>query len=594
MPANTGGRRWLAPGVLAAATVMVLMVALLSRLFAPSPITITTSNIRAVTSEPGMEWQPALSPDGSQVAFVSGRGRASAVLVRSAVNVAAGGEVTLARDGRRIQRHPLWSHDGEFVRFASCAGGSCSLREATKLGGSIRSIDMQTNVEHASWSPDGSRVAFIAGPDSIFSYSISNSTTELLAVHGEVSSALHSPTWSPDGRRIAFVSGNQRWLTIFNVLESSIWIVDAVGGEPVRVTGNDFMDVSPVWFDEDHLLFVSNREGPREVYLVEVGPTGPRGELRKVPGVTDPHSISYSIVGRKLAFAKATLRQNIWSYRIGSGPLSITDGHPVTNDNAVIEAHDISRDGRWIVYSSNLRGNMDIYKRLLEGGSPVPITETPVDENLPRWSPDGAEIAFHGIVGAGERVVMVAPADGGTPIQLVSGPGMHIRPKWSRSGLEIAFASNRTGRSEAWITSREVHGGSWGEATQLTDFGCHPTDWAPDGSGVLCSTDEEIVLVSRGGEVLWRYDLLKAGLQSFGRSHVFWEGSTIYLVGSHENGSEGIWAIPTQGGEPSLIVAYDDAEIDGLGYFSVGPENLYITVGEYESDIWVMDVEVGR
>jgi len=48
---------------------------------------------------------------------------------------------------------------------------------------------------------------------------------------------------------------------------------------------------------------------------------------------------------------------------------------------------------------------------------------------------------------------------------------------------------------------------------------------APDGSGVLCSADEEIVLVSREGTVLWRYDLMTAGLKQFSRSQVSWERS---------------------------------------------------------------------
>ena len=50
-----------------------------------------------------------------------------------------------------------------------------------------------------------------------------------------------------------------------------------------------------------------------------------------------------------------------------------------------------------------------------------------------------------------------------------------------------------------------------------------------------------------------------------------------------------------QGGEPSLVVAYDQVDIQGVSrYFSVAPDRLYLTVRESESDIWVMDVEVVR
>jgi hypothetical protein len=57
-------------------------------------------------------------------------------------------------------------------------------------------------------------------------------------------------------------------------------------------------------------------------------------------------------------------------------------------------------------------------------------------------------------------------------------------------------------------------------------------------------------------------------------------------------GSEGIWAIPLHGGEPSLLV--QNAELQAPVWFSVGPDQLYVTVHEHESDIWVMDVEVER
>jgi hypothetical protein len=70
------------------------------------------------------------------------------------------------------------------------------------------------------------------------------------------------------------------------------------------------------------------------------------------------------------------------------------------------------------------------------------------------------------------------------------------------------------------------------------------------------------------------------------------DGSTIYLSAYHEDGSAGIWAIPLRDGEPSLVM--ESTELMPPFLFSVGPEHIYVTVAEPESDIWVMDVEVGR
>jgi Tol biopolymer transport system component len=380
-------------------------------------------------------------------------------------------------------------------------------------------------------------------------------------------------------------------------------MVAAEGGEPVRVTEGEYNDVSPAWLDEDHLMFLSDRDGPRELYVVAVESAGPRGAPRKVAGVTDAQTISFAVAGKTLAFARATARVNVWSYPIGAGTMSVGDGHPVTNENVIIEAHDVSPDGRWIVYSSDLRGNQDLYKRPVEGGTPTPIVDSPSNELDPRWSPGGTEIAFHRTVGD-ETLVMVVSATGGTPLRVASAPITWL-PAWSPSGLELAFNSNQTGRIETWVVRREAVGGPWSAPTQLTDVGCEPSDWAPDGSGVLCTVgvggagpssaeaDTSLALVSPEGAVLWRYDPAAAGLvlvqiyQKFSR-----DGSTIYAWGRREDGREGIWAIPVDGGEPSLAIAFDRPELTPRQWLSVGPDRLYLTVTQSEADIWVADVEV--
>ncbi len=602
-------RRWVMSGGAVGVATIVVVTVLASRMLAPSPITVTTSNIRAVTSEPGMEWQPALSPDGSQVAFIAQREGKQSVVIRSTGGAAGGGEFVPTQGVHDApERFPAWSPDGESVRFrVLCPSRECPWMETGRLGGSVRTTDLPRNAYKPAWSPDGSRVAFIANGDSIFTYSIPEDTTTLLAVAEQTVVASHSPVWSPDSRWIAYVFGGiGSDVNLQGGSVSSIWIVDADGGEPMRVTGDEFLDTSPAWLDDDHLLFVSDRDGPREVYVVEVGPRGRRGEARKVAGVTAPQAISYSIAGRKLAFPKVTVRQNIWSYPIDSGTVSIADGYPVTNENAIIQAHDVSPDGRWIAYSSNLLGNMDIYKRPIEGGNPTQIADSPSGEIDPRWSPSGAEIAFHKQVGD-EIAVMVVSSAGGTPVQVASA---HLTwlPMWSPSGLDLAFNSNQTGQFEAWVVSREAIGGPWSDAIQMSDFGCQPSDWAPDGSGVLCNVGASpaggfgaaasLVLLSREGEDLWRYDLATGGLelqslyQRFSR-----DGSTVYAWVRHEDGREGIWAIPVQGGEPSLVVGYvgyDDAEIAAERWLSVGPDRLYVSVRQAEIDIWVADVEVER
>ncbi len=150
----------------------------------------------------------------------------------------------------------------------------------------------------------------------------------------------------------------------------------------------------------------------------------------------------------------------------------------------------------------------------LAGGDAVPLTTLSGDEWWPRWSPDGREIAFYAAAprSPDNSQVMVMPAEGGPPSALTNSPGRNGWPAWSPSGLAIAFQSDRTGSFRLWLLSRDRVGGAWHEAVQLTDFGCFPTAWAPDGSGVLCDDygkdrpRRDLVLVTPQGRTVWRRD----------------------------------------------------------------------------------------
>ena len=335
----------------------------------------------------------------------------------------------------------------------------------------------------------------------------------------------------------------------------------------------------------------ADQDGSRGIYAVEVGPEGPREPPRRVPGAADPHSISISADGRRLAFSKFAARQNIRSIPIPqTGVVSIKAAIPVTEGNQVIEGHSLSPDGQWIVFDMNLGGNSDIYKQPLDGGRPQLVVDLAENAVAPDWSPDGSEIAFYTIGGD----VIVVPADGGTPEQLTDFP-FSTAPDWSSDGLAIAFNSRGAQGVDprnTWIVSRDSVGQPWSHPVQLTDPRCGFPDWAPDGASLLCyARGGEWARVSRDGDVLSRYDPSTAGLRRFANLQFSPDGSRIYVLATHEDGSEGMWWIPASGGSATEVVAFDDPSVRVLELFTVSPENLYLTIAEYESDIWVMDLD---
>ena len=561
---------------------------------------ITVSNMTHVTSDPGLEFQPAISPDGSEVAYVEGPIGQARIVVRSTRIV--GGEGASRPGAEESGNHglPAWTPDGSSLRFlASSCGSGWDWKEVGKFGGSVRTISRPFPGNNRL-SPDGSLVVFVRG-DSIFSYAADHGEPELLGVHVDEPSGLHSLSWSPDGRRIAYVNGNSLWRGSANVAPASIWILDTDSGRPVRVTDDQHLNVSPQWLpDSRHLLFVSDRDGTRAVYVVEVAPDGPLGPPRSVPGPADSHSISVSADGRRLAHAKFAVVENIWSIPIPrSGPVSIRDKVPVTTGNQVVETQALSPDGEWIVFSSNIGGGFDVYKQRVTGGQPELIVDLDFVAFATDWSPDGAEITFSSGAEVFGADVFVVQADGGTPKQLTDFPGREGMSAWSPDGRVIAFnsegpdgVSRPQNDREIWSVSRDGVGHPWGDPVQLTDFGCSWPDWDPDGTGLLCTTNEGWALVSADGEVLARFNASDVGLRNAGYPMFSPDGSSIFFWAVEEDCSEGFWrTAPTLEGA-TKVVAIDDPLLDVFfKRVSVGAEALYFTIAEYESDIWVMDLD---
>ena len=576
--------RWLKLALWAAG--LVAVVAATGVLTRPRSEVLTLGKVTQLTFEPGLEIEPAISPDGRLVAYAAGPLSATRIYVRQP----GGRPVALASDAGRPQRRPLWSPDGTRILFET----DKDLFVMPALGGTPGL--MAQGACCAAWSPDGRQVAYVRSPrrlgaserpESIYVMPPAGGSARFVGLVFDP----HSLAWSPDGRWLALVSGNDQFAggvgQFGNKGPSAILLIAVGDGALVAITDNAALNVSPVWTpDGHHLLFVSDRDGARDVYAVRLKSSGsPAGKPSRITAGLNAHAISLSADGTRLAYAVYTARANVWAVPIPTdGPISVARATQITTGNQTVEGFTVSPDGRWLYFDSDRSGNADLYRMPLGGGEPQQLTTDSADDFYPDISPDGRWIAFHAMR-YGTRDIFVMSADGGEAQRLTSDPGEERGPIWSPDGQSLSYYAGRTG---TFIISKD-QGGRWGPPRRVGNPSIR-TAWSPDGRTLITTGNDGIWLLPAGGDGPGRAYPLPDSITPW---QAGWsrDGRTIYLKGVNREGRGGFWALPPAGGRPRLVVRFDDAtRSSSRKEWATDGRRFFFTIDDRQSDIYVAEL----
>jgi Tol biopolymer transport system component/predicted Ser/Thr protein kinase len=575
-------RTWLFPAFAAGTAVCAVGLALALH---TNPSVPHLFRAQHVTVDPGLEIDPSLAPDGRRIAYAAGIPGHMRVFIK---RLPDGEPQRVSTDTRGDERRPRWRPDGNGLLFTN---GSEIIVSAGPMDPPVR-IAHQTPFRSAEWTPDGQRIVAVAD-NAVWTVPSDGGT--LVRVRS-VDPGAYALAISPDASRIAWSVGNPDFAngtTQFgNIASAAVYVGSMTGSDAEAITDRNYLNTGPVWLDDQVVMFVSNRDGARDVYAKRVdSPASP--PLRMTTGLDvltaallRPRKLlSYVTFQRKANAAYAAMRAD-------GRVLTSADLVPLTAANQTIEEMAPSADGQWLYYCSDVSGYSNLFRLKLPSGPVQRLTSADEDQFINDVSPDGREIAFH-ILRSGVREVEVMPAEGGQPQWVARG----LAAVWSPDGRALLFSD---GPFDYGVQPTGIHrvvrrapNGRWGTPEPMHDHGCGGGQWLADAARWLDVCDQEIRVMDLTGTTLRTVYAPSGAADPVPVFARVTEDDTVYFKSyDPAGGLASVWRVPIKGGRPALVLRLDDpTRPSNRSSFNVSHGRLYLAIDTYESDIWVASLD---
>ena len=217
-------------------------------------------NQKRLTSYGSISTMPAVSPDGSKLAFTSfAKGTPRIMLI----STATGRPLPFYNQNASLNATPSFTPDGQQIFYSSTASGPFAQIYAANLDGSnFRRISVSRAIQvEPKVSPKGGILAFVAGPghQQIYQMNLEGANLERLT-NGEGEAA--NPAWHPDGQHLLFA-----WTRGYATGNWNVFLMDVATRQFDQLTSGAGRNENPCWApDGRHLVFSSTRSGTSQIW----------------------------------------------------------------------------------------------------------------------------------------------------------------------------------------------------------------------------------------------------------------------------------------------------------------------------------------
>ena len=483
---------------------------------------------------------PALSPDASEIAFISG-GDIWTV-------PAKGGEARLLVSHPDFESRPLYSPDGRYLAFVSTRTGGGDIYTLNIADGNLKRLTYNDGPDELSgWSKDGKWVYFssaakdIAAMRDVFKINSDGGTPIPVSDNRYVTEFFAAP--SPDGKMLALsahgVASQQWWRKGSSHLDQAeIWLKEEGSGTYKQLSDGNAKELWPMWSaDGKQVYYVSDKSGTPNLYEKAVSD----GAAQQLTTFKDGRLLwpAMAANGQVIVFERDFA---IWMYDMASGkvsPVSITrrgvpaspntelsrlssgfrelalssdgkkvaftvrgdvfvtsakeggDAFRVTNTTAIETEPIWSGNSNNLVYTANRDGVSHLYQYNFITNAETKLTDGKTDDASPLFSPDGKKLAF---VRNGQELRVM---DMVTKNEILAAKGYLSRPPfsspgsvaWSPDGKWIAYAGYGA-KSFRNIYVVPAAGGEARPVSFLANTFSGGINWSKDGKYILFNTSQ--------------------------------------------------------------------------------------------------------